>query len=999
MKKLYTYLLAAIIAMCASGTAKAEIVSITFEWDIPGSLTFQRDNKDYPVDANATSFTYYSEDVDDPGWDIPYDDRFRFKANGDYEISSIIATNGSKTKEFTVMNNGWSQTISFDEYYGYTVKIKVQKAAEPDASVKVKVHTWAAGGFGANFDKSGEIKQTWGAGEFELPYISSKDTQITFYANNSSYAIEGEGDEAEEVHKKFAKFLHNGHEVTTRDNWGQTMYDVTLTGNDLVEIWCVPGEVETKSYTTTLTINNPAAIKSIFDQTSYIYLYNGTGELPGSFKCDENTVLQFNFSNDATINSIKVNGEDQTYDGSGSFRYTVTADATLAIEAAEKVYSTYQLKAYISNAEGVKVRYGGTTEYLDLGRAYDITADIELPAISSASAPAYTLSTENTKLYYLHLSDKYENVIFENTDGYYLNDIRVGDMKTCPGTMSAEIKSQQVWVPCIKINNDDLFRVYVAPGFENTLKLKGTSVQNDVIYNTLTEGWNEVYYDKGYISTWQLMGADASTVAYLNNNKVIYSDSESSFPAFAMIGDDVVKIYPAAPAVYTVDFKQWGDAEIVCDGARQLYGSNELKVPAPTTLTFKPDQNSKLYVDYAAADLDENGVYTLDVTSNHYILVDNINNPFAKYTLTPDPAETQESIASITITFPNVLSATQEGSDDEILFVADGNAWAPVRTTIEAVEGAIRATYTISFTPEATMMTGYRLLIPEGFFKLEKYAYNSDIEVSYTVEKEITEVTYEFNPYSDIRECNPWGIDGAIVFDESMQIASYDESKMTVTVDGTPIEVEYMTEMNSLMFGDYSGTYGNTACTLVWTLEEGAITLKGGAKSPAASKTWQYVEPKEYSWAITPDVDGSEIGDLDMLYIVFTNAESGEIYNQNGVNLAEEGYAANNYNHTAKIEAVEGAANPTFAVSFPVKPTKSTTYTLTARQGTFTLDGYAESPEIKKTFSLTTGIDGIIVEGEEGLTIHTINGIQLRADWKNLPAGVYIVNGKKALKK
>ena len=104
------------------------------------------------------------------------------------------------------------------------------------------------------------------------------------------------------------------------------------------------------------------------------------------------------------------------------------------------------------------------------------------------------------------------------------------------------------------------------------------------------------------------------------------------------------------------------------------------------------------------------------------------------------------------------------------------------------------------------------------------------------------------------------------------------------------------------------------------------------------------------------------------------------------------------------MKAVEGAECPTFEITFGEELTVAGPYTFTMRTGAFTLDGVQDSPEVTAVITVDPdfmGIDGIFGDAANGkLTVVNLQGIVLMQDataedLKQLPAGIYIINGKK----
>ena len=104
------------------------------------------------------------------------------------------------------------------------------------------------------------------------------------------------------------------------------------------------------------------------------------------------------------------------------------------------------------------------------------------------------------------------------------------------------------------------------------------------------------------------------------------------------------------------------------------------------------------------------------------------------------------------------------------------------------------------------------------------------------------------------------------------------------------------------------------------------------------------------------------------------------------------------------MTAVAGAEVPTFELTFANAPVNAGIYVLTIRSDAFTLDGAQESPAIEITydFDKQSGVDGIVFNGSDEVTVVTIDGRTVlvnapAAAVRDLPAGIYIINGQKTL--
>lgn len=140
--------------------------------------------------------------------------------------------------------------------------------------------------------------------------------------------------------------------------------------------------------------------------------------------------------------------------------------------------------------------------------------------------------------------------------------------------------------------------------------------------------------------------------------------------------------------------------------------------------------------------------------------------------------------------------------------------------------------------------------------------------------------------------------------------------------------------------------------------------------------------------------------DYKMFTVMFDNRE---------IEMAEDATAIFSctearYNQTAKFVSV---GNGIFNVTFEEAPAEAGTYVFTIEQGTFGTNDFFSSEKksgnanarIDKTFEIkVSGIDTISSDNvPEG--VYNLMGVKVADTLENLPAGIYIVNGKKVIVK
>lgn len=396
------------------------------------------------------------------------------------------------------------------------------------------------------------------------------------------------------------------------------------------------------------------------------------------------------------------------------------------------------------------------------------------------------------------------------------------------------------------------------------------------------------------------------------------------------------------------------------------------------------------------------GAFTVDGEPSKAVTATFHYKPLWK--LTPAPGSTVESLDEFTIEFPDAKEVTFEGSQWSFI-LTNGGSYASTGFECTEVEGAPHPTFTLTLNSESQRPANGTLsfLIDEGAFLIDGEA-SPQIQCSYILDAPVS-VDYTLTPDNGVIIFSEYGATWAIVFDETSNVGSaFDASKAKVTVNGKVLvyDTDYlvMAENNYLMMGFTNTDNCIDGATLRVQLEPGAFTVSGES-SPAVDASWILMAPKEYSFVLTP-ADGDTTNDLSTIKVGFPDAKSAEVFNRYSVSLVR-GYE---YRQTPDITAVAEAEYPVFDLTVATPPTVAGEYKLEIREGAFTLDGSQASPAISATFKFdpTSGITDVEIGIANGVTVVTLDGRVLldkapAEDLSKLPAGIYIVNGKKVMLK
>lgn len=367
--------------------------------------------------------------------------------------------------------------------------------------------------------------------------------------------------------------------------------------------------------------------------------------------------------------------------------------------------------------------------------------------------------------------------------------------------------------------------------------------------------------------------------------------------------------------------------------------------------------------------------------------------------LTPAPDSKVESLNELTIEFPDAEKVEFIGSSSSFM-LTNGSSYAAPGFECTAVEGAAHPTFILTMAEGAQQppLGTLRFIIDEGTFSIDGVS-NTMITVSYTIEHNVS-TEWTVSPDKTI-VYSEYGINWAFLFDESARVSIKNQAGIKVNYDGVDLaagDFEVMPESNMLLMGIYNTALIKEGALKV-TLEAGALSI-GGTDSPAIEYVWDVVAPKDYTYRVTPSGD-TKVNDLSKITVEFTNAGTAELFNRYSIYLADKKYT---YRETPEVTAVAGAEVPTFELTFANAPVNAGIYVLTIRSDAFTLDGAQESPAIEITydFDKQSGVYGIVFSGSDEVTVVTLDGRVVMvnapaAAVRDLPAGIYIINGQKTL--
>lgn len=1023
MKQLYLFWLSALLLLGVSTQAQAADPICTVKWNIEGGMElYNALPSAYNVNSLIkTPLEGTSYEITATGW------KYFFPAEG-YVITNVTSTSSTAVTIKSCSYNGVKYIGWFvsSSYQGSEVNVTLTKISDIqlDKTLTLKIEN--------GIDKLDEIylpdtnrKFEIKKGEQKVNFATLLDTKLYIVLKNSStevFSVTNNGADVSSTKKSYNNYyeipltddsniVFRGYE-NDADEPVPDLAEITLKGDIPANfITSVMDGIQRQTITDNkLSIEKGHTLKFNFNATekNFVLTCGDYTLTVQNGQVTESPETETHAS--ASVNAL-------SGDTNILWTWTFNENTELSFSFTERQYPTIDLFVTIDHPEGITLRKG--------------TIDGEIIDLS-------TLSHTGNK-YTIPVSSRQPKVFYEEKDGWW---VRYATYQSPDGTDFAGVISESindVKITMHKIEKTSKFTIFLGGEPANARFRDGQST-----FYTLKKGYNEFEFDpiynagsdgvkntNGYSAMFQNVTSGFS-VKLNGSNVSASSDSEVAFPITSIPADALVEIFPV-PADYKNIEVAIDDntTKAVYHRSQTLVNTNKsLRAIIGSEIEITPREGCVVKVNgqtleapatTRAALAAQSHVITVDANTTS-IAVTYEGNATTAVT-TPANGETTGSLSEIKITFPNATSA--ELGDlgvDEISFRTTDNQWAPTpdQMSISKEENAEKPTFILKLDPAPTALKTYALAITQGFFTIDGDLQSKEITATFTLDKEVsTDCT--FDP-ADItttdQSTNPYG---TFIFEEGTTVTVADVTKITVKVDDTTLtftddyskwgEDGYFTcqaEENMFMVSAIGQNLTGKAATIEVILEAGALEISGKA-SPAMSHTWKFVEPKEYTYTLTPAAsETTAYNKLGEFIITFDNAESAEL-NETIVaapKLSETGYESGRYIGEGVITKVAGAEHPTFKITFTPAPAKDATYTLTIQRGKFLLDDTQQwSPEVNENYILdvATSVDEIAAE-IEGSAIYSIDGrtITRKADSesiRNLQPGLYIINGKKVIKK
>ncbi|MDE5850503.1 MAG: hypothetical protein K2H38_10200 [Muribaculaceae bacterium] len=396
------------------------------------------------------------------------------------------------------------------------------------------------------------------------------------------------------------------------------------------------------------------------------------------------------------------------------------------------------------------------------------------------------------------------------------------------------------------------------------------------------------------------------------------------------------------------------------------------------------------------------------------------------WTCQTDPAVgSVEELQNIYLYFPNI-TVVDINSKSDIVLSYNGTPIDGVKISEED------ANLFRIYTPEPQTAAGtYTLSIAKyalcAFNDEESYPEDlpNELTFTWTIDGAASDTPVEYDLQLAISSPRP-NADGQISAEKSLEsIFFVCEEKNLVTAEGSEIEVTLKEDNGnfsakgrlrktnglnanysyfSVSFGkepSYNGKYTITIPKGAFGNEVWAQNPKYGRSNDEIKLSFELIDGVDYdTYSLEPvKIDpeegtyrtGQEIATITLTFAEGVSAVKGASATLAGVD--------NSYAETAEFKAVDGG----FAVTFGSTPSQSGNYMLTVSQGMFgdedfvkTGTGKASAPiSIKYTIDHSSGVCAI--EADKEGVIYNLQGVPVNATVDHLPAGVYVIDGKKVM--
>ncbi len=1004
MKKLFAFGL--FLALLLGVGVPASAMTVTVEWDIPGSVKIQTEGMSGPyadLSPTQTSFVYTTS--------TDYASVYVY-ANDGYSLVSAATTDGSRT--FTPAVNYMNQQKYVGGYLpwsldGCTIKVECEKIERND-QFSINVEN-GLDYLSASFKSGYTLDLKEGLNSYN--FSPSIDNPLTISLNGLSEAY---------------SVTLNGTPVTKNPYYAR--YEVTVTTGSTLDIRVFESDADIpKDVTLTLKYGPgmEGCLYNIRDWTLNKFIepadiVDNTVTIRGKSDIQLNLV-----DKDYTYSKFILNGQDITSeynDYQKKLRFILpNENSVIEIEGTATVYNDIYFTGYIVNGEGLDLRltYSGSTFDLPEGEAVD----------TDITAGGITLPKALTKKYTIPVSEKTGQFFFGPKTGYYIKDVYTAigstvEQHSGSASINSKIDGTTFYMIVEKLPESYSCNV-TTTGSTNIVRIKASSPIGDnwdnpaTISRVVSPGEAEVSFIPGYDTPFAIssMGQEGATAAvYLDGAAVTgtldsnsgatvftvnpYAPTEGSIVAAGVKSE--IRIYNSANERPTMS----GASLVLEDGAKaDFFYSPVMHVANPagqqvisgTQMTVKPLTPGAVvkYKD-VPVELNEAGEYVFNVTGNARTNIITVAMPpkYVDIDVNPADGSTVKQISRLKITVPSIdpdFVNMMEGDVDvlSLIEVKKGNDVVANVAELEEPTGDDygNIVYSLVLSPAVTEAGTYTITVPQGAF-VEKTWSDTDeamvvvaggyISSAYTgtvtVDPNFKSIldNYELDPEdgATVDEITAVNISFPQVYDyfSNWEFTNATFTNGSETYEGM-ITYDWGSEAEYRVMKVYPSQDDefitiNTPGTWELTIEAGTFTLNGEANSEI--KATYTVKTPAPAYALTPE-PGSVIEAFDNIVLTFPEATSAEFVGDTWSMTLTNGYsyAAPGIN-CVKDETAEV---PTFMLSLidGAQQPPVGTYNLIIEEGVFKVDG-VDNGEIIAQYTIEHAVStDYLITPESGIIV------------------------------
>lgn len=1004
MKKLFTFGL--FLAVLLGISLPVSAMTVTVEWDIPGSVKIQTEGMSGPyVDLSSTQTSYvYTTSAD-------YASVYVY-ANDGYSLVGAATTDGSRT--FTPAVNYMNDEKYVGGYLpwsldGCTIKVECVKIERTD-QFNINVEN-GLDYLSAEFKSGYKIDLKEGLNSYNFSPTIDNPLTLTLNGLSEAYSVTLDGT------------------PVAKNNY-YARYEVNVTAGSTLDVRVFESEADIPK-DITLTIKYGPGMEgclyNIRDWTANTFIepsdiVNNTLTIRGR------SDIQFNLvDKDYTYSKFILNGEDITSDYNDyqkKIRFILpNENSTLEIEGTATVYNDINFTGYIVNGEGLDLRltYSGASFDLPAGEA--VSSDITVGGI--------TLPQNLTKKYTFAISEKTGQFFFGPKEGYYIKDVYTAlgssvEQHSGSASINSKIDGTTFYMILEKLPESYSCNV-TTEGSTNIIRIKASTSLADnwdnpgSISHFVSPGEAEISFVPGYDTPFAIssMGQEgANPGIYLdgapvtgtldsNSGAMVYTvtpyyPTEGSIVAPGVKSD--IRIYNSTTQRPTMS----GASLELEDGAQaDFYYSPVMHVANPagqqvisgTQMTVKPLTPGAVvkYKDQLV-ELNEAGEYVFNVTGNARTNIVTVSMP-AKYVdidVNPADGSTVKNITRIKITVPSVdpdFMSMMEG-DIEVLSQIEVKKGNDVVANVAEMDEPTaddygNIIYSLVLSPAVAEAGTYTITIPQGAFVEKTWsdadesmvvvpggyissAYTGTVTVDPDMKSILDDYVLDPEDGSTVDEISAVNISFPQIYEyfSNWEFPNATFTNGTETYEGI-ITMDWGSEAEYRVMKVYPSQDDDfititTPGTWELTIEAGTFTLNGEINSEI--KAYYTIGAQAPVYALTPE-SGSVIEAFDNIVLTFPEATNAEFVGDtwsmtltNGFSYAAPGITCVK-DETADVPTfvlslIEGAQQP------PVG-----TYNLIIEEGVFSVDGVASGEIIAQyTIEHATSTDYMITP-ESGIIV------------------------------